>query len=358
MSKILVYTDNHFTQYSSILRSRGIKYSRRLENQIQTVDWVEKLAQDSGCDEVICLGDFFDKEELNSEELTALQDIKWSELPNTFIVGNHESGLSSLNYSSTKALENKNGTIISTPSLRCYDAEKVCILCIPYITEEDRKSILEYRNKFKIPAGYKLIILSHNDIKGVQYGAFLSTKGFDIKDIEDNCDLFINGHIHNKSWLNNKKTILNLGNVTGLNFSEDAALYPHQAAILDLNTLELTFVDNPYALNFYKLEIKNEQDIEKLKTSNHLKSNAVLVVKCLDTLLGKLRDFIDNSDKQVIDVLEYRMLTFKNEEEAAKGIVDNKLNNNADYLKQFNDFIIKNMGSSSIVVDELTEICK
>ena len=36
--KVLLYTDNHFSQYSSILRNRGERYSIRLENQIKSIN--------------------------------------------------------------------------------------------------------------------------------------------------------------------------------------------------------------------------------------------------------------------------------------------------------------------------------
>lgn len=44
-------------------------------------------------------------------------------------------------------------------------------------------------------------------------GQFISKAGFDINDIEDNCDLFINGHLHNGSKITDK--IFNVGNLTG-----------------------------------------------------------------------------------------------------------------------------------------------
>jgi len=56
--KIGLYTDVHYGQYSSILRMRGSKYSKRLENCIDSINWAEKLFEEQGCSRVICLGDF------------------------------------------------------------------------------------------------------------------------------------------------------------------------------------------------------------------------------------------------------------------------------------------------------------
>lgn len=76
--KIFIYADPHWSQYSSILRQRGERYSKRLENLIDSVNWVERTAEEQECSKIVCLGDFFDKAELNAEELTALSEVKWS----------------------------------------------------------------------------------------------------------------------------------------------------------------------------------------------------------------------------------------------------------------------------------------
>lgn len=102
--RILIYTDNHFSQYSSIVRSRGEEYSTRLENQIQSINWVESLAKEKGCDAIVHLGDFFDKPDLSSEEITAFKDINWAAKPHYFLVGNHEMGRNDLVYNSAEIL--------------------------------------------------------------------------------------------------------------------------------------------------------------------------------------------------------------------------------------------------------------
>ena len=42
--KLLIYSDPHFCEFSSIIRSQGKKFSVRLENLIKSVNWVENLA--------------------------------------------------------------------------------------------------------------------------------------------------------------------------------------------------------------------------------------------------------------------------------------------------------------------------
>ena len=116
--KILCFTDNHFCERSSIINKFGTNYSIRLENQIQSLNWVEQLATDNNYDMIICCGDFFDKAHLTDQELTALQEIKWNKnIPHYFLVGNHESEESDLQFSSTKALAAENRYIIDTPKI-------------------------------------------------------------------------------------------------------------------------------------------------------------------------------------------------------------------------------------------------
>ena len=352
--KLLLYGDTHWSAYSSIVRSRGKKYSSRLENLIQSVNWAEKTAKENNCDAIVCLGDFFDKPELNSEELTALQEIEWSkDITHYFIVGNHESPLTTLDYNSTNVLRKENFIVVDKPQrLISYGID---ILFVPYIVEENRKSISDYWRETNEPSTFvtqelkKLIILSHNDIKGIRYGAFESKEGFDLKDIEAHCDLFINGHLHNSSFLNNKETILNLGNLTGQNFGEDAFKYNHSACILDTNNLKLTFYENPIAFNFYKIKIEKEQDLDLLK---QLKQNAIVSFTCKDILVEALRNKIQNYS----NIVETRIVIFK---EITKLETDDQQIisiNDVDHLKQFSEFVLDKLGASNLVKEELSQI--
>ena len=134
--KILCFTDNHFCERSSIVTKYGNKYSLRLENQIQSLNWVEQTAINKNCDMIVCLGDFFDKPHLTDQELTALQDIKWSEaIPHYFIVGNHESEENDLQFSSTKVLEGLNRFIIDKPTLQRYTSPELELAFLPYVVE-------------------------------------------------------------------------------------------------------------------------------------------------------------------------------------------------------------------------------
>ena len=200
--KILLVGDVHFSQYSSIVRKRGEFYSKRLENCIKSLKWVEELSEQEQCDSIVYLGDFFDKSDLNAEEITALQEISWCEdVQHIFLTGNHELGGAS--YSSAQLMHQIPFTyVIDHPAVapihfwKDKSITKDRVFLIPYLKDEAaRTSVEEKLQKLWInkEEGAKLIVLSHNDLGGVQMGQFLSKEGLDVDLISSNCDLFING---------------------------------------------------------------------------------------------------------------------------------------------------------------------
>ena len=335
--------DVHWSVYSSILRSRGTTYSTRLENLIKTINWVENLFKD--CDEVIYLGDFFDRSDLTAEEITALKEVVWNNKPHHFIVGNHESNISTLFFNSTKALNREDFYIEDKPR-KYLTLSNLDIYFLPYIIEDNRKELITYLDK----NSNKKIIFSHNDLKGIRYGAFQSVDGFEISEIEDNCELFINGHLHNGGFVNDKETILNLGNITGQNFSEDAYIYPHYCCTLNTDNLDMQFYENPNALNFYKLEIENEKDFSKL---NSLKDNAVLSIKCVEELITDLKELLPTKS----NIIESKTIIFRKAELEDKEDKSSELKT-SDYLEQFTQFVFDKLGTNDIIKQELAEICK
>lgn len=342
--KILIYSDVHFSQDSSIVRSIGEKYSTRLEYLIKSLNWVEELSYKKGCNAIFNLGDTFDKPTLNAMEITALQEVKWNiNVPHYVLVGNHDSNINSLEYSSSKSLEKVvNFKILD--KLYQVNGQDVTFLFLPYITEENRKPLKDYlSNDIK----KKVVILSHNDIKGFQFGKFKSPEGFDIQDIENNCDLYLNGHLHTPSFLTKK--IVNIGNLCGQNFSEDNFKTRHGAWVLDTDTLELIFYENPYALNFYKIEI-NKQNPSL--SSYDIGNNACLMIKCEKTYIEKLKEELSNRK----NIVASKIIVYD------ENIVNNVENTikieKVDYIKTFSDFIVEKLGKSDIINSEINEICK
>lgn len=341
--RILLFGDAHCCKRSSIINKFGTRYPVRLENQIQTFNWIKEQALENKCNMVIGLGDLFDSSQLSDVEITAAKELPFADLPTYLIVGNHEASSQDLTFSSTKVLEDTNRKIISEPFSFYTSNTEICLL--PYITESERKPLADY---FPSKTLYnKRIILSHNDIRGISYGPIISTTGFDVADIEANCDLYINAHIHNGQQITNK--IYNIGNITGQNFSEDALKYSHNIIILDTDNLSCKFIENPYAYNFYKIQINTENDIKIL---DGLKNNAVVSIKCESSLLEKAKQRVAELKDRII---ESRFILVRNYEETSESL---DLDLSVDHLARFVECCKANIESSTLLEEELNEICK
>jgi DNA repair exonuclease SbcCD nuclease subunit len=329
---------------ASIINKWGTKYPKRLENCIETVNWLERKAEELGCDYIISLGDFFDKPDLTSETITACQDIQWSWLQHYHIVGNHDASSSSLLFNSVNCLSNDNHRIIAEPEMLVAQDCDICFL--PYVTEYDRKPLAEYFPARSVNMNPHRIILSHNDISGIQLGPVMTKTGFSIEEIEANCDIWINGHLHNGQALTPK--VINLGNTTGKDFGENAFIYSHNIAVLDTSTMSLEYIENPYAYNFYKVDINTEADLAILES---LKPNAAVSVKCPQSLVETVKKKIEETS----NIIESRVILVRQYEEVSE---TTELNLTVDHLARFIECCKSTIENSTILEEELSEICK
>lgn len=346
MSKILIIPDIHYCKNSSIIQSRGKKYSKRIENCIASINWAEEYAIKESCTSVIYLGDFFDSDNLDAEVLSSLQDIKFNNLPHYCLAGNHEISLTNNTYSSIKLLQNFNNIeVISRPETLESDLVYLHLLPYNYDIDEDIKKYFDFSDKAK-----KHILLSHNDIKNINYGKFLSTSGLDIDILNYTCDLTINGHIHNSSWITEK--VLNLGILTGKNFSEDAFEYKHCVVILnidDYGNISTKEVENPYAFNFYKIEVNTVKDLNIL---DNLKNNSIISVKVSEDNLQKVRELIKNNS----NITESRITLSKNIVEHDK-LDELKADLTVNHLDKLKEFCLERIENTETLLNELQEIC-
>jgi hypothetical protein len=188
--------------------------------------------------------------------------------------------------------------------------------------------------------------LSHNDISGIQLGPVVSKTGFSLEEIEANCSLFVNGHLHNGQALTSK--VINLGNLTGKDFGEDAAKHSHNIAVLDTKTMSLTYIENPYAYNFYKIQIDCENDLYQL---DNLKNNAVVSIKCEQSVIEQTKQKIEALD----NIIESRIIMTKQYTEAAEA---SELDLTVDHLARFIECCKACIENSPMLEEELSEICK
>ena len=353
--KILVYSDNHWCQYSSILRKRGDVYSYRLENQIKSINWAEDLARTLNCKMIVHCGDFFDKESLNSEEITALKELNFEEsVDHLMLVGNHEIGLRNNFYSSSQLFGLKDAfLIIDKPkTIELDDFHQLCFL--PYDIDSNDKLIEDIFPK----TPKTRIIFSHNDLSGIQLGQFITKSGFKLDNIEDNCDLFINGHIHNGQRLSKK--IFNIGNLTGQNFSEDGFTYPHSVFVIDTSTLEINVYDNPYAINFYKIDFSENNSIDYINQISSQLKNAIITIKCLEEDREYLQKRFGNIPSDIVpkhsSIIESRFIVIQNQQE--NNSEDAAVDLSVDHQKEFKKYILSEYGSNEIILNEIEEIFK
>lgn len=348
--KILLVGDVHWSEYSSIVRKNGEKHSVRLENLIKSIEWVASVEKKEKTDKTIQLGDFFDKSFVNGKEGAALKDAdeytdktmhKWM-----CLLGNHEicGSKDSLTLLPCES-------VVREPQM--IEMDGVCIVALPYIFEKNRKAINEYIQELGCDEGRKIIVLSHNDIADVQYGAYKSTTGFPINDIINSVDLFINAHIHNSEWVT--KNVLNVGNLTGQNFNEDGLKYKHGVWVLDTEKVKkssnpqewIVFYENPYAMKFLNVEITDEGEMDMLRAFVESEPNQwVLAVKTNDEYKDDVQKVINDfcvAGKKII---------------AGDKIVeeDHTLISVVDHIQKFRKGVIEKFGSTESVMEVLDEI--
>jgi DNA repair exonuclease SbcCD nuclease subunit len=307
------------------------------------VNWLERLAEEKECDYIINLGDFFDRPDLTSDTITACNDIKWSNIMHYSIVGNHDASTSSLLFNSVNSFLSDRHVIITEPQVLPLDSCDICFL--PYVVECDRRPLSEY---FKnLDPDKPRVILSHNDISGIQLGPVMSKTGFSLEEIEANCDCWINGHLHNGQAITPK--VINLGNCTGKDFGENALQHSHNVAILDTKDLSVTYIENPYAYNFYKLQIDSERDMACL---DNLKNHAVLSIKCEQSLVELVKQKISTLD----NIVESRLIITKKYTESS--VAAEEINLSVDHLARFIECCKATIENSTLLDEELSEICK
>ena len=342
--KVLIVGDVHWSEYASIVRKRGPKYSKRLENLINSVNWVEATAEEYNCDMIIFLGDFFDKSELNAAEVTALQEVVWARIPHIYLVGNHEEMLQDLSTSSAHFFNSiPYAKVIDEPTFE--ELPGGMFVYIPYILEEERKPLTEY-----IPDTIaNTFVFSHNDIKGINFGHFESKEGFEVSEIEEHCDRFFNGHLHNGTQF--CKNGFNIGNLTGQNFSEDASKYEHKVCVFETEDYQQLWLENPYALNFYKFEINDINTY--LRKIKDIKNNSVVTIKVPEDSVADIKKLIAENDK----IIEYRIICVPNKLDS-NNQKENVVIESVNHLDQFVQYIKDNLEMTDIIVSELSEVCK
>lgn len=326
------------------------KFSPRLVHLIETIQWIEEyVKQKKGCDQVVQLGDIVSKANLDAEELRMIEEIspitqKWKA-----IRGNH--GLAANEHDSDCAVKflhlyrkpvwQKNYVkILEQNRQECVPYN---LVYLPYVLERDRKPLKEYLQG--MDRDLPTVILSHNDIKGMKYGGITEKNGWSIEELEEWGDYIINAHIHNTQWVTDK--ILITGNADGENMNEDYRAYPHGIWILDEYAVVqrkpmkecIRFVQNPYAMKFANVEIKKEEDIEKIKSESD--DRTILAITVPESLAEKAQEIIDThlaGGKKIV----------KADKKAREQSADNKLTTE-NHMDKFKRCAVQEFGELAII---------
>ena len=304
------------------------------------------MSKEKNCDLEVCLGDFCDRSDLTDEEISALREIKWNDIKKYFVVGNHESAQHELTFTTMQAIDNGNISIINRPT--GIVIEDNTYYFIPYFIDSDRPSFKEMIDDMKVEPRGKKIVFSHNDIAGINYAGFISKSGFNKEEIESSCDLFLNGHLHNGQKISNK--IYNLGSFSAHNFTNDSFNYKYGAWILDTDDMSLEFIENPFSLNFYKLNIIEESDLKQL---SKIKNNSVLSIRYSTHLANELESELSKIKEKLI--VTPRMMAIRETADAAEIKIQDLRSN---HLERLVTFCRQALTNSDILEAELAELCK
>lgn len=176
-------------------------------------------------------------------------------------------------------------------------------------------------------------------------GPIISPHGLSLQEISEECDRFINGHLHNGrsiSW-----NAVNVGNLTGQNFGEDATTYSHGVYILHTDHLGLEEKINPYAFNFYKIDATEVPFVPE-----QLKDNAVITARILEKDHKHYKELLENAPSVV--AFRFTIMPESSEEEVAISRETLSIN----HLAKFDEFVKEKLGTSEVVLDELAELLK
>lgn len=319
--KFLIISDNHFIERSSVIMGRGERFSDRLENQIKSLKWAHSFGLP-----VIHLGDFFDRNFITAEESMALEEIDSLMNGWIFLRGNHEySG----NFDLLGSL-GQNNQLIRKPTAK--DIGGLKALFLPFdSTEEDID-------------GHYDIIFGHIGIEGIPFGA----KGFKFETINKACDIFLNGHLHNRYKLGENKW--NMGSLTAQNFSDDCLEYRKGAVVLDTINRTLEFIENPYAYNFYKFSYDQWKKMDDCLKVKILRDTSCISLSCHS---GEKQQILE---EKIFDGVYY--LRIQEEVKNQEVVKEDKKISPLDHLGKFRESFTKKYGEDPIVLEELAEVLR
>lgn len=240
--KVGIYADAHFSLNSSIILGQSNSLEGRLEHLVDSFGWMYGLFRDHGVDLIVDLGDLADSYVLRAEEITAISRALSLNpgIEEVHVLGNHErldfdGNISSINFVDSFPRQR----VVS--SVETLDLGGRTATLLPYSNGYDDAFVEG------LPATDYLF--SHIDIFGSNTGLWSLREGVRPTVLANRFGLTVNGHIHNGSWVIPGK-VLNLGSISGQNFSSRQIEWNPSVAVLDTETSGVELFANPHALVF------------------------------------------------------------------------------------------------------------
>lgn len=280
-----IHADGHIAINSSIVLGQRGSLNGRLSVLLESYKWMYELFSKRNVDFIVNLGDLVDSYNLLAEEITATsQALSYNPgIMEYILLGNHERKSGHGDINSIEFVNN-------IPN--CALIKKVSQLedftFIPYGIYEDGAFDDIPNTKYAF---------SHIDIYGSDTGGWSLKSGITPQYLMTKFDLVINGHIHNGSWVV-KDRILNIGSISGQNFSSKILNWKPSVGILNTDTGKVELIENPYSLNFYSKTLNGVDKIIKFIDSLDGQRN-VLQLKVPLSIADEVRNVIESSDKIV-----------------------------------------------------------
>lgn len=248
MSKVAIISDTHWG-----VRNDNVAFMDMTKRFLDDV-FFPKLKSER-ISTIIHLGDLVDRRKQISY-LTAnrlrrdfLQRITYNGIDAHFLVGNHDTYYKNTNdvNALTELVEGNYCELIGGvfhDNIRVYtgpeevDIEGKKILFLPWICADNREESLKLINESNAK-----ICMGHLEIQGFEmFRGSVSTHG-ENRRIFDRFDLTLSGHYHHRSSDGSITYVGSHGEFTWSDYEDDRGFH-----ILDLETQELTFVQNPYKM--------------------------------------------------------------------------------------------------------------
>lgn len=326
--KIGIYADAHFSLNSSIVLGSTNSLSGRLNYLIDSFRWMYEFFKSNNVELIIDLGDLADSYNLRAEEITAIsKSLSYNDtVPEYHILGNHERLDESGTINSINFVNNfSNHRVIN--QVEQFDIQGKSFTIIPYSKYEDG-CFDQYKK-----TDYAF---SHIDIFGADTGGWSLKSGLSPVYLTTKFGLTINGHIHNGSWVIDKK-IINLGSISGQNFSSKQIHWNPSVAILDTETGEITLYENPHALIFINVNCNDLSGVINLVKGLKSDRSYAVQVKVPLKVVEDARKIVSDCKSVIVS----RVLTMLDKSELGSMTYEeiDKVNSVEGGFKQLVDFI-------------------